>query len=154
MPTLLIVHHTPSPATQELLETVIAAANDDALAGLEVITRAALGAGPADVLIADGLILGTPANIGYMSGAMKHFFDQVFYPCLNETAGLPYGTYIHGNSETAGAVRAVDKIAGGMGWRKVSEPSEVTGGPGKSDLVRLTDLTQAVAAHALGLVDP
>ena len=54
------------------------------------------------MLEADGVLLGTPANIGYMSGALKHFFDTVYYPCLDATVGLPFGVYVHGNDDTAG----------------------------------------------------
>jgi multimeric flavodoxin WrbA len=49
------------------------------------VARPALSATALDVLQADGYILGTPANLGYMSGALKHFFDQIYYPCLDET---------------------------------------------------------------------
>ena len=99
MPRLLVVHHTPSPAMQALLEAVRegAALVDD----VELTVRPALSAGAADVLAADGVVLGTPANIGYMSGALKHFFDTVYYPCLEATVGLPYGVYVHGNDDTA-----------------------------------------------------
>ena len=127
MPRLLIVHHTPSPALQAMLEAVMAGAGDPELEGIEVEVRPALAAGVPDVLAADGFVLGTPANIGYMSGALKHFFDQVYYPCLLAKAGAPYGLYVHGGSDTAGAVRAVQSITTGLGWQEVSKPVAVTG---------------------------
>ncbi|GAA1090911.1 flavodoxin family protein [Nocardiopsis composta] len=127
MARLLIVHHTPSPATQELFEAVRAGATDDEIEGVEVTARAALAATASDLLAADAVVLGTPANIGYMSGALKLFFDTVYYPCLNDTAGLPYGLYVHGNNDTAGAVRAVEQIAEGMGWARVRPPVEAVG---------------------------
>ena len=89
--TLLIVHHTPSPATRELLEAVLAGANDPDIEGVEVVARPALAATVPDVLDADGYLFGTPANLGYMSGALKHFFDTVYYPTLDHVAGRPYG---------------------------------------------------------------
>src|SRR3712207_7987891 len=67
-----------------------------------------------DLLAADGVLLGTPANIGYMSGALKHFFDTVYYPCLDATVGLPYGVYVHGNDDTAGALRSIERITGAL----------------------------------------
>ena len=67
------------------------------------------------MLAADAVLLGTPANIGYMSGALKHFFDVVYYPVSDDTRGLPYGLYVHGNLDTAGAITAVETIAGGLG---------------------------------------
>ena len=99
MPTLLVVQHTPSPAVQEMLEAVLRGTEHPEVKGVNVEVKAALSAGPADVLAADGIILGTPANIGYMSGALKHFLDQVYYPCLEVTVGLPYGVYVHGNDD-------------------------------------------------------
>ena len=75
----MIVHHTPSPATAELLDSVVSGARDPEIGGVEVVCRAALAATASDLLAADGVILGTPANIGDMSGALKHFLDQVCY---------------------------------------------------------------------------
>ena len=40
-----------------------------------------------------------------MSGGLKHFFDQIYYPCMNETTSLPYGYFLHGNNDAAGAWR-------------------------------------------------
>ena len=119
MPRLLIVHHTPSPALQEMFEAAASGARTDEIDGVEVVVRPALTAAPVDVLEADGYLLGTPANIGYMSGALKHFFDGIYYPCLEATRRRPYGLYVHGNLDTTGAVRAVESIATGLQWRAV-----------------------------------
>jgi multimeric flavodoxin WrbA len=149
MSTLLIVHHTPSPATHEMLTAVLEGARNDAL-DVEVVTRPALTASPVDVLSADGYVLGTPANIGYMSGALKHFFDQIYYPCLDATQRRPFGTYVHGNEDTTGAVRAIDSIAGALAWRRVSEPVAVRGQPSQADLDALWELGATVAASVAG----
>jgi multimeric flavodoxin WrbA len=117
MATLLVVHHTTSPHLQAMFEAVMSGATDEAIEGVTVLARPALAAAAVDVLGADGYLLGTPANIGYMSGALKHFFDQIYYPCLDATVRRPYGLYVHGNSDTTGAVRAVEAIAQGLQWR-------------------------------------
>ncbi|MFC4947108.1 flavodoxin family protein [Pseudonocardia sp. GCM10023141] len=129
MARLLIVHHTPSPPTAELLDAVLRGAADPEITGVEVVRRAALAATASDLLAADAVVLGTPANIGYMSGALKHFFDTVFYVCADDTRNLPYGLYVHGNLDTAGTVTAVDTIAGGLGWQRAAATVEVRGAP-------------------------
>jgi multimeric flavodoxin WrbA len=143
---LLIVHHSPSPATAELLDAVVRGASDPDISGVEVARRAALAATAPDLLAADGVILGTPANIGYMSGALKHFFDTVYYTCGNDTRGLPYGYYVHGNLGLEGAVRAIGSIAEGMGWSRVVAPVEVVGAPDKAALEACYELGAVVAA--------
>jgi multimeric flavodoxin WrbA len=72
--TLLVVHHTPSPTTRELLEAVLAGANDPEIDGVDVVSRPALAATLPDMLDADGYLFGTTANFGYISGALKHFY--------------------------------------------------------------------------------
>ena len=150
MPTLLIVHHTPSPATAEMFDAVLRGATDPEITGVDVVRRAALAATASDVLTADGLLLGTPANIGYMSGALKHFFDQVYYPVLDDTRGRPYGLYVHGSLGTEGAVRAVESIADGLGWQRVAAPVAVTGNPDKAALEACWELGATVAATLMG----
>lgn len=126
MPTLLVVHHTPSPSTRELLEAVLAGAADPDIAGVTVRSVPALGASVSDVLGADGYLFGTSANFGYMSGALKHFFDTTYYPCLDAVAGRPFGMWVHGNNDTTGAVSAVKKITAGWGLELVSGAVELT----------------------------
>lgn len=125
--TLLVVHHTPSPATRELLEAVLDGARDPDIDGVEVELRPALAATVSDMLAADGYLFGTTANFGYMSGALKHFFDTVYYPSLDHVAGRPYGLWVHGNNDTVGAANAVDKIVTGLALAKAADVLEVTG---------------------------
>jgi NAD(P)H-dependent FMN reductase len=150
VPRLLVVHHTPSPALQELLEAALAGARDPALAELggpvEVVTRPALVAGAVDALEADGYLLATPANIGYISGALKHFFDTIYYPCLETTRGRPFAAYVHGNLDQAGAVRAVESITTGLGWRAVAPVLTLTGAPDGGDRDAVRDLAATLAA--------
>jgi multimeric flavodoxin WrbA len=146
MARLLVVHHTTSPHLQAMFEAVLSGATDEAIEGVTVVTRPALAATAIDVLEADGYLLGTSANIGYMSGALKHFFDQIYYPCLDSTGRRPYGLYVHGNSDTTGAVRAVEGIAQGLGWRRAQAPVSVLGGPKPEDLRACWELGAATAA--------
>jgi multimeric flavodoxin WrbA len=146
MPTLLVVHHTPSPTMHSMFEAVRSGATSDAIEDVEVVFRPALAATALDVLHADGYVLGTPANLGYMSGALKHFFDQVYYPCLDATRRRPYGVYVHGNSDTTGALRAIEMVTTGLAWRRVQEPVTVVGEPTRHDLAACEELGGALAA--------
>lgn len=146
---LLVVHHTPSPGMQALLEAALAGARDDEIEGVDVMVRPALTASPVDVLEADAYLLGTPANIGYMSGALKHFFDQIYYPCLDATRGRPYAVYVHGNEGLEGAVRAIGSIASALGWDPVAPPVEVTGQPDQQVLAACRELGAVLAATVM-----
>ena len=146
VPTLLIVHHTPSPSMQAMFEAVVSGATDPEIEGVTVVRRPALATTASDVLAADGYLLGTPANLGYMSGALKVFFDTVYYPCLDATRGRPFGYYVHGNSDLSGTTRAIESITTGLGWEKASSPVAVTGEPTKIDLEACWELGATVAA--------
>lgn len=132
---------------QAMFESVLDGARTDEIEGVDVVAAPALTAGAADVLAADGYLLGTPANIGYMSGALKHFFDGIYYPCLEATQRRPYGLYVHGASDTTGAVRAVEAITAGLKWRQVRPPVLVIGPPSKEDLESCWELGAVVAAE-------
>jgi multimeric flavodoxin WrbA len=149
MKTLLIVHHTPSPATQEMFEAVLAGASAPEIDGVEVVRRPALTVSAVDMLEADGYLLGTPANLGYMSGALKHAFDVCYYPCLDTTRGRPFGLYIHGNEGAEGAERGVDAITTGLGWVKSAAYVVVSGKPGREDLESCWELGATVAAQLM-----
>ena len=119
---LLIVAHAPSPNTRRLLEAVISGARSPEIENVSVVHTPPLEAGPEDVKAADGVILGTTENLGYMSGALKDFFDRSYYPCLEETQGLPYCLYVRAGHDGTGTLRAVESIATGLRWREVQAP--------------------------------
>lgn len=150
MTTLLIVHHTPSPHCAEMFEAVVAGATDPEIEGVEVLRRPALTVSPVEMLQADGYVLGTPVNLGYLSGALKHAFDQSYYQLLDSTRGRPFGVFMHGNEGTEGAQRAIDGITAGLGWVKAAETVVVSGRPAKPDVDACWNLGATVAAALMG----
>ncbi|MEU6643814.1 NAD(P)H-dependent oxidoreductase [Saccharomonospora sp. NPDC046836] len=146
MPTLLIVHHTPSPHLQAMLEAVVSGATDPEITGVDVVRKPALSATASDVLAADGYLLGTPANLGYMSGALKHFFDTIYYPCLDATRQRPFGYYVHGTQGVEGAQRAIETVTTGLGWAQAAPPVIVLGEPSKDGLAACWELGATLAA--------
>lgn len=147
---LLVVHHTPSPHCQAMFEAVIAGATDPDIEGVQVIRRPALTVSAAEMLDADGYLLGTPANLGYISGALKHAFDGAYYQLLDSTRGRPFGLYLHGNEGTEGAERAIDGITAGLGWVKAAQYVVVSGKPAKTDLEACWNLGATLAAQLMG----
>src|SRR5438132_4224135 len=123
-----------------MFEAVMEGATNDAIEGVDVVAKAALAATAVDVLGADGYVLGSPANLGYISGALKHFFDQVYYPCLDATVRRPYACYVHGNNDTTGAVHAIEKITTGLQWRRAQQPVLVVGDASRADLDACVEL--------------
>lgn len=119
---LLIVAHVPSPNTQRLADAVLKGARHADIENVETVHIPPLEAGPDDVLAADGIILGTTENLGYMSGALKDFFDRTYYSVIDDTQGLPFALYIRAGHDGTGTRRAVDSIVTGLRWRAVQEP--------------------------------
>lgn len=143
---LLVVSHSKTGGTTRMLEAVVAGTHDPAIEGVDVRSVSALEATPDEVLDADGIILGTPANFGYMSGALKHFFDTVFYEVVDHTRGLPYGLFVKAATDGDGAVAAVEPLATGLGWKPVMPPVVATGELTDADLERCYELGATMAA--------
>ena len=129
-----------------MFEAAASGARDDRIEGVEVMIEPALSATAVHVLEADGYLLGTPANLGYISGALKHFFDQIYYPCLDTTVGRPFGVYLHGDNDTTGAMRAIQTITTGLRWRLAAEPVSVIGQPSPEDMEACRELGATLAA--------
>lgn len=143
---LLIVHGGHPGGRTEKLRVAVNDGIREAATGLEVRERRALDAGADDLLWANAVILGTPEHFGYMSGALKDFFDRTFYPCENRTAGLPWGLFISAGNDGTGTRTAVERIVAGYRWKSVIEPVIVVGEPDAAALERCRELGATLAA--------
>ena len=130
-----------------MLESVMDGTRADGIEDVTVVVKAALEATAVDALGADGYIIGTPANLGYMSGAMKHFFDLAYYPIIETSLDRPFGLYLHGDDDASGAAFGVEKIATGLRWRRVAANVDVSGKPSRDDLDACWNLGATVAAN-------
>ena len=146
MATLLIVHHSPTGAVRQIADAALAGARRDGIEGVTILERPALEASIDDVLAADAYLLGTTANFGYISGALKHFFDTTFYETREATSKRPFSYWIHGGYDTTGAERAMTSITTGFGWTLSAEPLVFTGEVGAEQLQQAEELGAMLAA--------
>jgi multimeric flavodoxin WrbA len=143
---LLVVYHSRSGGTQAMTDAVAAGATDEAITGVHVAVQRAFDTTPDDVRQCNGIILGTPSNFGYMSGALKDFFDRVYYEVIEDTPGLPYALYVKASSDGDGAVRSVERIVAGLRWKAIAPPLVVTGDLTADDFDRAQELGATMAA--------
>lgn len=144
MSKLLIIYHSQSDRTEQLAQAVYTGAQQEDETDSRLIR--AFDATLEDLLWCEGLIFGTPENFGYMSGALKDFFDRTFYPAEPYQLNLPYGVFISAGNDGTGALRAMERIALGYPMRKVADAVIVKGEPGQDDIDRCTELGLAMAA--------
>jgi len=144
--TLLIVAHAPSDNTRALVDAVLRGARHGDIEDVEINCKPPLEAGPEDVLSADAIILGTTENLGYMSGALKDFFDRSYYPVLEEKQGLPCALYIRAGMDGTGTRRAVESIVTGLRWNWVQSPLTFKGDWQDSFLQQAEELGLYMAA--------
>jgi len=144
MKTLLIVFHTGGVKTAKMAEAVERGARSEQ--GVRVVMRRCAEAGPEDVLGADGLILGTPENFGYMSGMMKDFLERIFYACEGKVDGRPWALFVGAGQDGSGAVTSVERIVTGLRLKKINEPVVVVKELKPEQITALEELGAAMAA--------
>jgi len=143
---LLIVYHSQSGTTDRMAESVVRGARHPDIGNVDVRVRDALEATADDLLWADGFILGTPENFGYMSGAMKYFLDRAYYPCEGKLAGRPYALFIRAGNDGTGAITSIERILKGLSVRAVQDPVLIAGAFDESRLAECEELGMTMAA--------
>ncbi|MEM7217862.1 MAG: NAD(P)H-dependent oxidoreductase [Pseudomonadota bacterium] len=144
---LLIVYHTKTGNTGQLAQAALRGARHPDLAEtVEVRELRARDANADDLRWANGLLLGTPENFGYMSGALKDFFDRTFYEVEGRIQPLPYGIFISAGNDGRGAVTAIQRIGNGYPFTLVQEPVIARGDIGAAELDACEQLGLALAA--------
>ncbi len=105
-----------------------------------------------DLVWAHALLIGSPEHFGYMSGAVKDFFDRTFYPAEGKVDGLPYAIFVSAGNDGSGTVASIERIAIGYKWKKVAEPVIVKGALTEDGFQRCEELGQTMATGlALGI---
>ncbi len=145
-PRILLVYGGRAGGRTERLRAALVAGLREPGDPLELRERPALDAGIDDLLWAQGLLLATPEHFGYMSGALKDFFDRTFYPAEGRTEGLPWALCVSAGNDGTGTVAAVERIATGYRWKRFAEPVVVVGEPDAAALARCRELGATLAA--------
>jgi multimeric flavodoxin WrbA len=143
---LLIVYHTQTGNTGKLAAAVREGASSELVDDVDVRFLRVREAAAEDLLWADGLLLGTPENFGYMSGAMKDFFDRTFYAVEGRILSLPYAVFISAGNDGTGALSAIRRIANGYPFKEVQEPVIAKAEINDEHLAAAHDLGLALAA--------
>ncbi len=141
---LLIVAHAPSGNTDLMVKAICTGARQANCQNVIVRRQAALSTTVQDVLSADGLILFTPENLGYMSGALKDFFDRIYYPILEQKQGTPCAVVVRAGHDGTGTQNAIDSILTGLRWKQV-QPLLLCRGVWRDDFIaQCQDLGQTM----------
>ena len=149
MKRLSMVHHSIGGKTKKMTSLLTdMLSNEDQL--IEFRSFSAFEAKASDILQSDGIIFGTPANFGYMSGALKDFFDRNYYELEGKVEAVPYAIFVSASSDGTGAVESIRRICRGLNLKEVQEPLVLTKKLSESDQSRLRNfgMTMAVGIDA------
>ncbi len=120
MSTLLIVYHSLTGGTRQLVEAAAAGARTETALQLRLLPAADADAD--DLLSADGYLFATPENLAAMSGQLKDFFDRSYYAALERINGRPYAALICAGSDGRGAAQQIARIASGWRLKAIAAP--------------------------------
>ena len=141
---LLIIFHSQTGNTERMAHAVLAGARE--MDDVDIRFLRAFDAGLEDLLWCNGLLIGTPENFGYMSGAVKDFLDRTYYPAQEKVNGKPYAIFVSCGNDGSGAVFNIQRIAKGYPLKQVIDPIICKGEVTDEALVKCKEMGMTMAA--------
>ena len=126
MARILVVYHSMSGNTEAMAKAVAEGAAG--VAGTEVVTKRALEAGVDDLLECHGVALGAADYFSYMAGALKDFFDRVYYPAQGKVSGKPCAVFGSAGGPATKVIESIERIVWAM---KMAPVAPAVGGSGE-----------------------
>lgn len=120
MKTLLVVYHSQTGGTRQMVEAAVGGAALEP--AVRVLVKHAPEATAEDLLAADAYLFATPENLAAISGLLKDFFDRCYYAGLDRLNGRPYAALICAGSDGRNAARQLERIATGWRLKAVAPP--------------------------------
>ena len=138
MACILVIYHTQSGNTQKMAEAVAAGAA--CVEDSKVVLKQAKDATIEDLILCDGIAIGSPEYFGYMAGMIKDFFDRTYEPAKEkrEIFKKPYVIFISAGNDGRNARDQIERICLGYQFKKAYEPLIVRGVPDKESLINAT----------------
>lgn len=144
MKTLSIIFHSQSGNTRKMAEAILEGASKEADIKSELLS--AFDATIETLAGTDLVIFGTPENFGYMSGALKDFFDRTYDLALERHIRPGYALFVSAGNDGSNAVREIRRIMKGYNMTELAEPVIATKGIRETDLEKCRELGHTLAA--------
>ena len=142
---LLLTAHTPSENTRRLLASARAAVAEFG-PNLKVTEKPPLEVKAADLLAADGVLLGSLENIGALAGLTKDMFDRCYDDWLDKKPGLPVAVWIRAGLDGTASTRQIKAIISAQKWRLIDDPLVLHGPWQEAFETATAELAGALAA--------
>jgi multimeric flavodoxin WrbA len=141
---ILLIYHTQGGHTKMLVDACGVGIRKEKDIVLQC--KSAKNSTIEDVLWANGIIIATPEYFGYMSGAIKDFFDRTYYNARAKEVCLPYCLIVCCENDGTGAERNIETIAKGYVLKKHLDTLIIKEHEIKDRLEESSDFGQTFAA--------
>lgn len=142
MAKVLIIYHSQTGNTEAMAKAVYQGASS---AGAAVTLKKATDATSDDLLACDAVAFGSPVYFGYMAGALKDFFDRVFYTVRGRVDDKSYAAFSSGGGGGKQALDSIGRLCTSFKLKKAFEGVVAAGKPSAEVLKQCEELGKKLA---------